>query len=160
MTWANTFGLIAVVAFVAVTFTAVMRLSTRLAGTGDLAARSAAGQFAHSMIPIAADYVIAHCFSLLVFNGQQALILASDPLVDGANLFGTAGHVVDYRPISLSTISLVQVAAVVIGPTSSAPSPHTTTPPSCSPNPSSAASCHRWPSWSDTLGGLALLFSA
>ncbi|WP_194910090.1 hypothetical protein [Catenulispora rubra] len=115
VTWANTLGLVVVVAFVAASFSAVMYLSTRLAGTGDVPAGAAAGRFAHSLIPIAAGYVIAHYFSLLVFNGQQALILASDPLVDGANLFGTAGHVVDYRLISLSTISLVQVAGVVIG---------------------------------------------
>lgn len=115
VTWANTLGLVAVVAFVAATFSAAMYLSTRLAGTGDVAGGAAAGRFAHSLVPIAAGYVIAHYFSLLVFNGQQALILASDPLVDGANLFGTAGHVVDYRLISLSTISLVQVAGVVIG---------------------------------------------
>lgn len=112
VTWADTLGLVLVVGFVAATFTAVMRLSARVAGT---AGAGAAGRFAHALIPIAAGYVIAHYFSLLVFNGQQALILASDPLVHGSNLFGTAGHVVDYRLISLTTISLVQVAGVVVG---------------------------------------------
>ncbi|MCI0686158.1 MAG: hypothetical protein L0Y54_02810 [Sporichthyaceae bacterium] len=71
--------------------------------------------FAHSIIPIAAGYLIAHYFSLLVFEGQHALIFASDPLLKGWNLFGTAERGVDFTIVSASTIAVVQVLAIVIG---------------------------------------------
>ena len=53
------------------------------------------GHFAHTLIPIAAAYVVAHYFSLLAYNGQSALALASDPLGRGSDLFGTAGNRID-----------------------------------------------------------------
>ena len=48
-----------------------------------------AGAFVHALIPIAAAYVVAHYFSLLAYNGQDLWRLASDPLGDGSDLFGT-----------------------------------------------------------------------
>jgi len=46
--------------------------------------------FAHSLIPIALAYVVAHYFSLVALQGQALASLASDPLGNGANIFGTA----------------------------------------------------------------------
>ena len=37
----------------------------------------------HTLVPIAAVYVIAHYFSLLAYNGQAIVYLASDPLGQG-----------------------------------------------------------------------------
>ena len=74
-----------------------------------------AGHFAHTLIPIAAAYVIAHYFSLLAYQGQAAWALASDPLGEGSDLFGTAGHRIDYGVVSTTAIWYVQVAALVIG---------------------------------------------
>lgn len=54
-------------------------------------------------------------FSLLVFDGQLTLILASDPFASGANLLGTAGRTIDYNVLSTSTIATVQVMAIVFG---------------------------------------------
>jgi hypothetical protein len=71
--------------------------------------------FAHTIVPIAAGYALAHYFSLLVFDGQQVLILASDPFVTGDNLFGMAGNSVDYTVVDPTTIALVQVGAIVVG---------------------------------------------
>ena len=45
---------------------------------------------AHTLVPIAAAYVVAHYFSLLAYNGQDIVRLASDPLGDGSDLFGGA----------------------------------------------------------------------
>jgi hypothetical protein len=73
------------------------------------------GAFIHSLVPIAVGYVIAHYFSLFVFEGQDALILASDPLVSGTNLLGLTGRRIDYSVVSASTIALVQVLAIVVG---------------------------------------------
>lgn len=73
------------------------------------------GRFAHTLIPIAAAYVVAHYFSLLAYNGQDAIALASDPLGRGSDLFGTAGNRIDYGVVSATAIWYVQVAALVIG---------------------------------------------
>ncbi len=72
-------------------------------------------RLAHSLIPIAAAYVIAHYFSLLAYNGQDAARLASDPLGRGSDLFGTATAAIDYGVVSATGIWYVQVAALVLG---------------------------------------------
>jgi hypothetical protein len=73
--------------------------------------------FAHTLIPIALAYVIAHYFSLFVFQEQaQFTYLLSDPLGTGhTDLFGTAGAGVNYNVLSANAIWYVQVAALVIG---------------------------------------------
>jgi hypothetical protein len=71
--------------------------------------------FAHSLVPIAFAYVLAHYFSLLLWQSQAMVYLASDPLGNGANLFGTAGFQIDYHLISYAAIWYVQVAALVSG---------------------------------------------
>ncbi|HZD14368.1 MAG TPA: hypothetical protein VE196_04425 [Pseudonocardiaceae bacterium] len=76
--------------------------------------RSAAA-FAHSIVPIAAGYAIAHYFSVLFFESQQAFILSSDPFGKGWNLFGTAGSVIDYTIVGIPTIALVQIFGIVTG---------------------------------------------
>jgi hypothetical protein len=85
--------------------------------------RSAA-TFAHSIVPIAAGYAIAHYFSALFFQGQQAFILASDPFGTGRNLFGTAGNVIDYTIVAIPTIALVQIIGIVTGHLVAAVSAH------------------------------------
>ena len=49
-------------------------------------------RFVHTLIPIAAAYLVAHYFSLLAYNGQALWRLASDPLGDGSDLFGGAAR--------------------------------------------------------------------
>lgn len=71
--------------------------------------------FAHSIVPIAVGYVVAHYFSLFLFEAQNALILASDPLVNGSNWFGTAERGIDYGLVSAATIAVVQVLAIILG---------------------------------------------
>jgi hypothetical protein len=71
--------------------------------------------FAHTLVPIAFAYVLAHYFSLLLWQGQAIGYLASDPLGEGSNLFGTAGYQIDYQVISYAAIWYVQVAALIAG---------------------------------------------
>ncbi|MGH2981288.1 MAG: fenitrothion hydrolase [Solirubrobacterales bacterium] len=79
------------------------------------AARLRSG-FAHTLIPIAFAYLVAHYFSLFVFQEQaQFTYLLSDPLGTGADIFGTAGSGIDYGVISATAVWYVQVAALVIG---------------------------------------------
>ena len=71
--------------------------------------------FAHTLVPIAFAYALAHYFSLLIWQGQAIGYLASDPLGNGANLFGTSSYQIDYQIISYAAIWYVQVAALVSG---------------------------------------------
>jgi hypothetical protein len=71
--------------------------------------------FAHTLIPIAFAYMLAHYFSLLIYQGQALGYLISDPLGNGSNLFGTASQGIDYSVISSTGIWYVQVAALVCG---------------------------------------------
>jgi len=73
--------------------------------------------FAHTLIPIAFAYLVAHYFSLFVFQEQaQFTYLLSDPLGTATtDLFGTASAGVDYNVLSANAIWYVQVAALVIG---------------------------------------------
>ncbi len=72
-------------------------------------------RFAHTLIPIVAAYVVAHYFSLLVYQGQDTLRLLSDPLGDGADLLGFADRRIDYTVLTATAIWYVQVAALVVG---------------------------------------------
>ena len=72
-------------------------------------------RFVHTLIPIAAAYLVAHYFSLLVYSGQDLWRLASDPLGDGSDLFGGAGSGVDYSVVTATAIWYVQVGALVFG---------------------------------------------
>jgi hypothetical protein len=71
--------------------------------------------FVHSLVPIALAYVSAHYFTLLLFQGQAAGFLASDPLGDGSDLFGTAGSQIDYTLIGANATWYWQVGFVVVG---------------------------------------------
>jgi hypothetical protein len=109
----GTLGLLGMVLLVAVTYTA----ATWAAGFfGTESHRALPRQFAHSIIPIAVGYLVAHYFTLLVLEGQRTLILASDPLGTGADLFGTAERGVDARLAEQPTaVATTQVLAIVAG---------------------------------------------
>ncbi len=71
--------------------------------------------FAHTLAPIGFAYVLAHYFSLLIWQGQAIGYLASDPLGNGTNVFGTSSYQIDYAIISYAAIWYVQIAALVTG---------------------------------------------
>ena len=71
--------------------------------------------YAPSLVPIALGYLLAHYFSLLVYQGQATAYLASDPLGDGSDLLGTASATIDYTIIGATGIWYVQVGALVAG---------------------------------------------
>lgn len=79
--------------------------------------RRLAGAFAHTLIPIAFAYLLAHYFSLVVYQEQaQFTFLLSDPLGTGTtDLFGTAAGGIDYNVLGPSLIWYVQVGALVTG---------------------------------------------
>ena len=83
---------------------------------GDRSPKELAGAFVHTLVPIALAYAAAHYLSLLVFQGQAMVYLASNPLGhDGTDLFGTADRAIDYGVIGFSFTSFAQVSFVILG---------------------------------------------
>jgi hypothetical protein len=82
---------------------------------GGFSADRLANAFVHSLVPIALAYVAAHYFTLLLFQGQAMAFLASDPLGDGSDIFGTADNQIDYTIIGGEATWYWQVGFVVAG---------------------------------------------
>jgi hypothetical protein len=108
-----TLGLIGGVALVSA-FYALGVAGARTVG-GNLSAARLRRAFVHSLVPIALVYVAAHYLTFLVFEGQGIAYLASDPLGEGWNLFGTAGATIDYGALSQNQAWYLQVGFVVVG---------------------------------------------
>ena len=106
-------GMLAMVLFVS-SFFWLGILGAKSVG-GGFSARRLAREFIHSLVPIAMAYVGAHYFTLLLYQGQAIVYLASDPLGDGSNIFGTAGHQVKYGLIGSNVEWYVKVAMIVCG---------------------------------------------
>jgi hypothetical protein len=106
-------GMTAMVLFVS-SFYWLGILGARSVG-GGFSARELAGRFAHTLVPIAAAYVGAHYFTLLLYQGQSIAYLASDPLGNGSNILGTAGWQVHYGLIGSNVEWYVKVAMIVAG---------------------------------------------
>lgn len=104
----STTGLLLMIALVAVTFVGATLLAGRVGHHGR---KPVPGLLAHTVIPIVVGYVIAHYFSLLLFQGQQAITMLSNPLGTRAEVSGA----VNYGLITATGIALIQVIAVVIG---------------------------------------------
>lgn len=77
--------------------------------------RDLAPAFAHTIVPIIAGYALAHYLTLLLYSGQQALILLSDPLQTGADLFGLTGRRLHTDFLSRPTVATVQITAILTG---------------------------------------------
>ena len=72
--------------------------------------------FAHTLIPIALAYLVAHYFSAFLYQEQaQFTYILSDPLGHGSDLFGTAGGGINYGIVGSNAVWYVQVAALVVG---------------------------------------------
>ena len=86
----NSIGLVAMWVVLAGVFYLAVWLGARLAGTVT-PMRELAGRLVWSILPIALAYHFSHYLVSFVINAQYALAALSDPLSNGANLFGTAG---------------------------------------------------------------------
>jgi hypothetical protein len=106
-------GMLAVVLLVAL-FYRLGILGAKSVGGGFSASRLAR-EFAHSLVPIAMAYVGAHYLTLLLYQGQAIVYLASDPLGRGSDIFGTAGTQIHYGLIGSNIEWYVKVAMIVLG---------------------------------------------
>lgn len=111
MVW-STFGLLAAIVAVGTLYYAAMAAAAALTRQPP---RVMAVKFAHTLVPIAFAYAVAHYFSLLLLEGQQVLSIASDPFHRGWDLFGTSGWHVNFTLISAFLVWYVQVVAIVLG---------------------------------------------
>lgn len=98
----------------------LLGMTLLVAGSFALAARATASgwtdRLAASLVPIVVGYNLAHYLSLLVLEGQRTVILASDPLGLGWNVFGTAElgvntGIFDYPQV----VAVIQLAAIITG---------------------------------------------
>jgi hypothetical protein len=113
MTLLGTLALIGFILLVLLTYSG----ATLLAGRLSTSSRTALPRlFAHSVVPIVLGYVIAHYLTLFILEGQRTLIYLSDPLSNGANVFGTGLLGLNTSITNHSTaIAVIQVCAVVGG---------------------------------------------
>ncbi|WP_307845319.1 hypothetical protein [Planomonospora sp. ID67723] len=112
----GTLGLLAAILLVALLYQACAGAAGLIGGargtgaapltgrTGPAGVTGTAPRFAHSLIPIAVGYLIAHYFSLLVVEGQQAAILSLG-----------LDRTVDVEVVGAGATASVQVLAIVTG---------------------------------------------
>ncbi|HJS26686.1 MAG TPA: hypothetical protein VJ913_06140 [Actinomycetota bacterium] len=108
----DTAGLLATILAVGGFYALAMAAAARVA---DEPWHVLAVRFAHSLVPIAFAYVVAHYFSFLVIEGQIGLSRLSDPFGRDWNLFGTRDWLVNLTLVSPTTVWYVQVFAIVAG---------------------------------------------
>jgi hypothetical protein len=88
--------------------------AARLAG-GQRTGSEVASRFAHTLVPIALAYAVAHYLTLIIFEGQQLISAISDPFALGWDLFGTAERKVDFFITAAEPVWYAQVAVIVTG---------------------------------------------
>ncbi|GAA4576631.1 hypothetical protein [Planotetraspora kaengkrachanensis] len=108
----GTAGLLVVIGLVLAAF---LGATTLAAGRGATEPRVMAGELAHSIVPIAVGYLIAHYYTLFLLEGQRTIALLSDPLVSGADWLGTAGWTVGGLGNTPAGIAMLQVTVIIIG---------------------------------------------
>jgi hypothetical protein len=114
----NSLGLIAAWALLSIAYCLAIALGRRLSrGRGKFAADL--GALVLSILPISLAYHFAHYLTVLLVNGQYALLAFNDPFGLGWNLLGLAGrHVTDSFLSDFRAVTLLwqlQVGAIVLG---------------------------------------------
>ncbi|MEV6285882.1 hypothetical protein [Kribbella sp. NPDC051770] len=111
-----TLGLVACIALVTALFLGAARATgSASVRPGALGNAGLPGAFAHSLVPIAIGYAVAHYFSFAVFQGQDGVLLATDPFGRGWDLLGVGTTGIDYGVLGTGLIAGVQIGAIVLG---------------------------------------------
>ncbi|MDV3220049.1 hypothetical protein [Intrasporangium sp.] len=111
----KTATLIAFFGAVAGTLWIAAAVSTTLSGRGIRDSVAFVSDIAPSLIPIAGGYVIAHYWSLFVYQAPVGLALLSDPLGTGADLLGTAGITPGDALVQATLVATIQAVSIVTG---------------------------------------------
>jgi hypothetical protein len=112
--WFGTVALVTTVAIVGIGYLAASWWAARIA-RGPLTTLGVARSFAHTLVPIALAYAVAHYITLILFEGQLMIASISDPLGRGWNLFGTAGYQANFTWLSPTSVWWIQASALVGG---------------------------------------------
>jgi hypothetical protein len=118
-TWADsmlggTVLLVGSVALIALAYWVASWAAARLVG-GEWTAGRVSARFAHTLVPIALAYAVAHYLTLILFEGQQLIAAISDPFALGWDLFRTADRKVNFFIATSEPIWYVQLAVIVTG---------------------------------------------
>ena len=108
----GTGGLMLVIGVVLAAYAGATALAARLGGGSPL---TWAGELAHTLVPIAVGYLVAHYFTLFVLEGQRTIVLLADPLGTGADWLGTGEWTVRALGTSPDGTALLQVSVIVLG---------------------------------------------
>jgi hypothetical protein len=112
----HTLGLLVAVAIVSVLFVLAARTTGAARVRPGVVGRAGLpGAFVHSLVPIAIGYAVAHYFSFAMFQGQEGVLLATDPFGRGWDLLGVRGARIDYTLLGTGVIAGVQIGAIVLG---------------------------------------------
>jgi hypothetical protein len=111
---AGTLGLGGAVLVVLGLYIVAVLLAGRLGGGGQRPS-ALPGLFAHTLVPIAFGYVLAHYWSLWVLTGSQTVQQLADPLGTGANWFWLKGFSLPYAWVTPRFVASLQVLAIVTG---------------------------------------------
>ena len=111
----KTVTLLAFFGLVAVTLWMASAVSVRLSGEPFSHSFSFVSDIAPSLIPIAGGYLVAHYWSLWVYQGQYAWRLLTDPLGTGADLLGTADLTPSDLLIQPTLVATIQAVSIVVG---------------------------------------------
>jgi len=111
----KTLTLLGFFGLVAVTIWLASAVSVRLAREPFSSSFSFVSDIAPSLIPIAGGYLVAHYWSLWVYQGQNAWRLLTDPLGTGADLLGTAGLTPNDTLIQPTLVATIQAVSIVVG---------------------------------------------
>jgi hypothetical protein len=111
----KTLTLLAFFGAVALSLWLASAVSVRLAGWPLRSSVGFVSDIAPSLLPIAGGYVIAHYWSLWVYQGQVTWRLLTDPLGTGADWLGTARLVPDATLIQPTLVATIQAVSIVAG---------------------------------------------
>lgn len=112
--WAETLGMLVISGLIGVAYWGASWAAVVLAGGSGRRAGTVAASFAHTLVPIALAYAVAHYFTLVLFEGQLLLATISDPFGQGWDLFGTAGRDIEYW-LSVEAVWYVQLVIILAG---------------------------------------------
>jgi hypothetical protein len=111
-TWFATLALFVIVGLVAAGYLAASAVAASIARQP---LRRVARRFAHTLVPIALAYAVAHYFTLVLFTGQRLVFAISDPFALGWDLFGTASGSESVDWLSSNAVWYIQVIVIITG---------------------------------------------
>lgn len=110
---AGTLGLLATIGLIGSGYWLACAAAATVAGDGRDVGQ-VASSFAHTLVPIAVGYAVAHYLSLVLVDGQLLVAALSDPFAQGWDLLGTATWI-PARWFPDAILSVIQVGAVLGG---------------------------------------------